>query len=145
MVLSKACEYGVKAVVCIAINTEKGQKVSLKHVANNIESPEAYTSKILQKLVKANLIQSIKGAAGGFVIDNEIIKTITLWDIVNVIDGIDITEKCMLGMKSCSNLNPCPIHDSYKPIRANILRLMKETFIRDLSKKVQNGESVLKN
>jgi Rrf2 family iron-sulfur cluster assembly transcriptional regulator len=145
LILSKACEYGVKAVICISINSQKGRKVNLKEVAKNIESPVAFTSKILQKLVKAGFVNSVKGARGGFEIKTSVLETLLLWDIVKEIDGVDITEKCLLGMRNCSNENPCPVHDKYKTVRTDILSLMKSTSIKELSQKVKEGESVLKN
>ncbi len=145
MILSKACEYGIKAVICIAVNSQKGKKVNLKQVAANIESPEAYTSKILQKLAKANLVSSSKGVQGGFYIPETQISDVVLWDVVKEIDGVDISEKCVLGMKNCSNTEPCPVHNKFKHIRSNLVNAMKETAIVELSQGVDSGESVLKN
>ena len=48
---SKACEYGIRASIYIASQTQIGNRVSLVDVVKKIESPEAFTSKILQKLV----------------------------------------------------------------------------------------------
>jgi Rrf2 family iron-sulfur cluster assembly transcriptional regulator len=52
---SKACEYGIRASIFIAEQSLLDRKVSLKDVAEAIESPSAYTSKILQRLSKATL------------------------------------------------------------------------------------------
>ena len=52
---SKACEYGIKASVYIIDSSLKNKKVSMKEVAKAIDSPEAYTSKILQQLTRSNI------------------------------------------------------------------------------------------
>jgi Rrf2 family iron-sulfur cluster assembly transcriptional regulator len=144
LILSKACEYGVKAVLCISINSQKSTKVSLRTIAKNIESPEAFTSKVLQKLVRSHLVSSTKGATGGFSIDKDSMDKMLLWDVVKVMDGIEITEKCLLGMAHCSHVTPCPVHNQYSSIRLEILTLLRETKILDLSEKVKKGESILK-
>ena len=49
---SKACEYGIRASIYIAQQSLLDRKVSLKEISEAIESPTAYTSKILQKLTR---------------------------------------------------------------------------------------------
>ena len=66
---SKACEYGIKATIFIASNSYEKQRVSLKEIAKEIDSPEAFTAKILQNLVRHKIINSVKGAYGGFEIE----------------------------------------------------------------------------
>ena len=53
---SKACEYAIRASIYIAKQSQNASKVSLKDVAMAIESPEAYTSKILQQLSRNHII-----------------------------------------------------------------------------------------
>lgn len=57
---SKACEYAIRASIYIAAETEDGRCIGLPDIAKKINSPEAFTSKILQKLVKNEVIQSIE-------------------------------------------------------------------------------------
>ena len=57
---SKACEYGIKAAIFIAINSYEGRRVSPKEIAEEINSPQAFTAKILQDLVRNNIVFSIK-------------------------------------------------------------------------------------
>ena len=106
---SKACEYGIKASVFIIDSSMKNQKVSLKDVAKAIESPEAYTSKILQQLSRHNIIRSEKGPTGGFSIDNSKIEQINLSSIVAAIDGDSIYKGCGLGFEQCNENKPCVI------------------------------------
>ena len=42
---SKACEYGIKASIFIAINSRDGRRVSPKEIAKEIDSPQAFTAK----------------------------------------------------------------------------------------------------
>jgi len=83
---SKACEYGIRASIYITEQSLRDRKVSLKDVAKAIESPEAYTSKILQQLVRNNIINSDKGPTGGFSMDKQRLEKITLSSIVSTID-----------------------------------------------------------
>lgn len=144
VILSKACTYGIKAMICIAVNSNSGEKISLREVAHTIESPEAFTSKILQRLVREGLVLSTKGVSGGYSLKSDINDPLTLWDVVRVIDGEEIRTDCVLGIAQCSNESPCPVHFKYKGIREAIMELMKSTQIDEMSKNVVDGLSVLK-
>lgn len=143
--LSKACEYGIKAMIYLTGTSEEGKKASLAEVAEHIESPAAFTSKILQKLVKARIVNSVKGAKGGFELTSKSLEAIFLWDIVFAIDGPALRDDCFLGLNYCSKTNPCPVHDQYKTIRDGLITFLENTSIKDLSLDVQLGKSVLRN
>ncbi|MCB0437029.1 MAG: Rrf2 family transcriptional regulator, partial [Mangrovimonas sp.] len=91
---SKACEYGIKASIFVALNSYKGKRVSPKEISEEIDSPKAFTAKILQDLVRHNIINSIQGAYGGFEIEKSKIPSIKLAQIVNAIDGDKIYKGC---------------------------------------------------
>ena len=63
---SKACEYAIKASIYIAISSLEGKRVTPKQISEEIDSPTAFTAKILQALVRNNIVNSVKGAYGGF-------------------------------------------------------------------------------
>ena len=141
---SKACEYGIKASVYIVENSLKNEKVSMKEVAKAIDSPEAYTSKILQQLSRNNIIQSEKGPTGGFSIDKTKIKQINLSTIVSAIDGDSIYNECGLGFHQCNESKPCVIHHQYKSIRSDLKTMLENTLLVDLSEDIEKGLSFLK-
>ena len=141
---SKACEYGIKASVYIIDHSLKNQKVSLKEVAKAIDSPEAYTSKILQLLSRNDIIQSVKGPTGGFSIDKAKIEKINLSTIVSAIDGDSIYKECGLGFNKCNESKPCVIHHQYKSIRNDLKTMLENTLLVDLSEDIDKGLSFLK-
>lgn len=141
---SKACEYGIKASVFIIDSSLKDQKVSMKEVAKAIDSPEAYTSKILQQLTRNNIIQSEKGPTGGFSVEKDKIKELNLRMIVTAIDGDSIYEECGLGFHQCNESKPCVIHHQYKSIRDDLKTMLENTLLVDLSEDIEKGLSFLK-
>ena len=142
---SKACEYGIKATIYITEQSLSQNKVSLKDVAKAIESPEAFTSKILQLLVRNNIINSEKGPTGGFSIDQQKIEKTKLSNIVPVIDGDSVFNSCGLGLKKCNENKPCPIHHQYKSICKNIRHMLEKTSLKSLALKLEDGLIFLKN
>lgn len=142
---SKACEYGIKASVFILDSSLKNQKVSKKDVAKAIDSPEAYTSKILQQLSKNKIIQSEKGPTGGFSVQKDKIDRLNLSMIVAAIDGDSIYEGCGLGFHQCDENKPCVIHHQYKSIRSDLKKMLENTLLVDLSEDIEKGLSFLKH
>jgi len=141
---SKACEYGIKASIFIAINSYEGNRVSPKEISEEIDSPQAFTAKILQSLVKAKVVKSIKGAYGGFEIDKNDIANIKLSQIVSAIDGEKLMTGCGLGLKECNEKHPCPVHDQFASIRKNLNNMLKHTNLEQLALDIKSGESFLK-
>lgn len=141
---SKACEYGIRACIYIASKALDDKKVGIKEIAVQIDSPEAFTAKILQQLAKSNVILSIKGPSGGFYLLKEDLNKIMLKDIVLAIDGENIFKGCGLGMHDCSEKNPCPIHNQYKIIKNGIKEMLNTTSLFQLTHGLQNGLTFLK-
>lgn len=141
---SKACEYAIKATVYIINQSLNSHKTSLKEVASAIDSPEAYTSKILQQLSKNNIIQSDKGPTGGFSIDKNKALEIKLSTIVSIIDGDSIYQGCGLGFHKCNESKPCVIHHKFKAIRNDLKEMLENTLLVDLSKDIISGKSFFK-
>ncbi|RXJ50091.1 RrF2 family transcriptional regulator [Gelidibacter gilvus] len=141
---SKACEYGIKASIYIALSSYDGNRVSLKEIAKEIDSPEAFTAKILQALVRDQIINSVKGAYGGFEIPKEAISSIKLSQIVNSIDGDSIYHGCGLGLNVCDENHPCPVHDQFATIRNELKRMLESTNLEQLALDIKSGASFLK-
>lgn len=141
---SKACQYGIKASVYIASQSELGNRVSLKDIAYNINSPEAFTAKILHQLAKQNILSSLKGPNGGFGIPEGNAEKIKLSNIVAAIDGDSIYNGCALGFDSCNVLQPCPMHNKFFDIRENLKEMLENTSLSELANELDGGMSFLK-
>lgn len=141
---SKACEYAIRASIFIAKNSIEGKRVSPKKISEEINSPQAFTAKILQALVKHDLISSVKGAYGGFEIKKEDVSKIKLLQIVEAIDGDKTFKGCALGLEKCDEDHPCPIHDQFKEIRGNFRNMLEHTNLEKLALDLKSGSSFLK-
>lgn len=124
---SKSCEYGLRAIIFIAEKSRKKEKVGITAISEAIDSPQAFTAKILQQLTKNNIIHSIKGPTGGFEIDENNMKKITLSKVVSTIDGEAIYKGCGLGLKNCNEKAPCPLHFKFIAIREELRKMLEST------------------
>ena len=143
MILSKSCEYGIRAMLYIAQKTQDGERVGIKEIAKGIDSPEAFMAKILQDLSRKGLVMSIKGPNGGFYIDSKTRK-VTLADVVTAIDGNDLFTGCGLGLKACDERKPCPIHYQFKEIRVKLKSMLDSTYVEEFNDELQKKLMYLK-
>ncbi len=129
----KHCEYGIRATIFIAAESLKNNRVGQKEIAEEIDSPVAFTAKILQKLVHRNIVSSAKGVGGGFSIDKNRLKDIRLVEIVEAIDGDSIFRGCGLGLSDCSEDHPLSKLIQFKSIRGELTVMLEDTTLEELA------------
>lgn len=141
---SQATKHATKAVIYIWTQSLEDRKVGAKEIGRKIDTPEAFTAKILQTLVKAKLIGSVKGPNGGFFVDESHAK-VTLKDIVRAVDGDSLFSGCSLGLPKCSEKNPCPLHFEVVRVRKELEVMLTSKSLKHLAVEVIKGETRLAN
>jgi Rrf2 family protein len=140
--LSNSSKYAIKAVLYLSLYSSEVQKKTVKDIAKPINVPQAYIAKLLQALVKENLISSTRGPKGGFYLSDENHNQPVI-SILKVIDGEKRLTSCMLSLENCNEKRPCPLHDILSPSRSEISKLLEETSIKALAISVEKGNSFL--
>lgn len=139
---SKACEYGIRAVLFIAKESQNDKRPNITEIAKAVDSPEPFTAKICQQLARAGIILSKKGPNGGFYLEKD--SELKLIDIVSAIDGDSIFRGCCLGLAECSSEHPCPVHNQFEDIRGGLKKMCENTSVVALSLDLNEGETFLK-
>jgi Rrf2 family protein len=140
--LAKGTEYAIRALVYVQLQNWKTRRPGVIEIAREIEAPEAYSAKILQTLVRHQLLDSMKGRGGGFFYDNNQ-SDITIYEVIHVMEGDGCFHKCGFGLKNCNSENPCPLHDEYIVVRDGFFNIAKSETIQTLSQKILDGKAVL--
>ena len=140
---SKACEYGIKATAYVALQSLEEKRASLMAIANEINSPVAFTAKILQQLTKDGILYSIQGPNGGYNITKSDIDRIKLSDVVYAIDGDSVYEGCALGFEKCNSEMPCPLHKKFIGIRQDLKYMLENTSLFELATEIELGLTYL--
>ncbi len=105
---SQTAEYALRAVVWLAEHTNG--PVGNQRIAEGTQVPTTYLAKILQELVKVELISSRRGAGGGFELIGDP-NEITVLDVVNAVDPVERFDGCPLKLKTHKKRR-CPMHAS---------------------------------
>lgn len=124
------------------MKSDGNTRLSVKDIAVEIDSPVSFTAKILQQLARKKIIASTRGLNGGFYIEPNT-KPITIYQVVEAIDGVEFFDRCVMGLKKCSDKNPCPMHIHFVNHRNEIKTLLMSKSINDLIVQ-QNGKINLK-
>ncbi len=141
---SQTCKYAIRAMFLVAQMSADGKYVGIKEVVSGLDAPQPFIAKILQDLSKRGFLTSAKGPNGGFLV-NEAQRKTTLLDIVFALDGDKIITACCLGLKDCSERNPCPVHNEYKTIRKKIHTLLTTTTVSDYNNELELRKLFLKD
>jgi Rrf2 family protein len=141
--LSNTSKYAIRAAIYLALNAENGLKIGIKKISSDLGIPSPFLAKILQILAKHKLFSSTKGPNGGFGLAKDPYQ-VSLYEIVIIIDGFDIFDKCLISLRSCNEENiPCPLHDKYENIRNSIKSLFKEQTIGRLAYDIKNLNQII--
>lgn len=105
MFFSRASSYGILTVIYLALTVDNGPR-PIRMIAEGLDIPSAFLSKIVQTLVQQGIVFSRKGPGGGVQLAYSP-KELTLGQVVVAIDGVDYRSKCLLGMPKCSARSQC--------------------------------------
>ncbi|MFC2129243.1 RrF2 family transcriptional regulator [Bacteroidota bacterium] len=130
--LSNTCKYGIRAVIYISVYATDKKKVGIKEISSKLDIPSPFLGKILQSLSKNKILNSTKGPNGGFILSKPA-EEIPLMDIIEIIDGTDIFDTCLVRTSQCSNDNPCGLHDNITSVRKQLKNFFLNQTINDLA------------
>ena len=131
MLFSRPSEYAIRAMTMLAAQ-EPGTLLGARTISQVEKIPMPFLWKILRMLTRRKLVRSFKGIRGGYELARPP-KRISLNDVFLATDGADFRETCVLGLSECDNQNPCPLHEQWKQIRAEMVRLLDHTSLADLA------------
>ena len=141
VIFSKKCEYGLQAVLFLSAR-ERGCICPAEEIAEKLQIPKEFVSKILQSLTESGIVDSKKGKSGGFFLAKHPSK-IRLIDIVAAIDGLDLFDRCVLGFPNCSPDQPCPVHDKWGELRTKAYNMLTDETIDKFREKTLNKISTI--
>ena len=142
LLFSRQCEYALQAVVYLALKKE-GERISIRDLTKRLDIPYHFLGKILQDLKRKGFLTSVKGPHGGFALAMPAEK-ITLYQIVEAIDGAGFSHNCVMGFPDCSGKNPCAVHDTWSGLRDDITTMLQVKNIGQLAKEMKKPEYLRK-
>lgn len=141
MIYSKPCEYAIRAMAYMANHAGHGAAQG-NAIASEEGIPAPILGKVLQELARKGLLESRRGPGGGFRLARSP-QLIVLRDVVAAIDGLDQFLECAVGLERCTDDSACPLHDSWKGIRNQLMSYLETTTLADMAEAVAKKKALL--
>ncbi|AAO35632.1 transcriptional regulator [Clostridium tetani] len=129
MKLSTKGRYGVRAMIDLALNYGD-IPISIKSISERQNISEYYLEQLFATLRKADLIKSIRGAQGGYLLSREP-KDISIAEIIETLEGPVELSNCV-SQGECENMDSCSTRLLWVRIKESIDNVTKTTTLQDM-------------
>jgi Rrf2 family protein len=139
MMFSTKAEYGVRVMAHLA-RREDDSPVSLGSIAEAEGLPLAYLEHLVQRLRRADLVESRRGARGGYSLARPA-EEVTMAEVVEALEGVIAPIECITaspdGALICAREgeaghDPCPTKLLWTRVQGSIVRTLRDVTLADL-------------
>ena len=138
MKLSTKTRYGLRALLYMAERYDGDRAVPVGEIAKEQQVSEKYLEQLFIKLRRKNIISSVRGAQGGYVLQRNP-REVTVASVVEALEG-DITFADCLSSGGCRNKGACATHDLWSRLKDSIDGILEDTTLFDLVNKCGSGK-----
>ena len=129
MLVTRETDYAVRTILYLA--KERNRTASVTEVAHAMHIPKSFLAKILQRLVKSNILTSTRGVNGGFQLAKKT-SDISLLSIMEAIQGPAGINLCAIDSKKCKLSATCSVHPVWTDMLKEVERRLKKQTIAEL-------------
>ncbi len=134
MQLTRAADYAVRVMIHLA-SLPPGTRLPLNSLAEAVNVPESFLSKVLQSLTRAGLVASRRGTDGGFTLAAS--NHTSMLDVIQAIDGPIQLNVCLAHDGSCVRSGTCPAHPVWVRAQDALVQVLSEAKISEMGARAQ--------
>lgn len=131
MKLSTKVRYGMRAMIYLAIYGRENP-VLAQSIADNLNMSKKYLESLLISLKNAELIRSVRGYKGGYILAKNP-KNITALNIVNALDGSLSLIDCVPEPSLCEKAEICTARELWEQLTNAMTELLKSHTLESLA------------
>ena len=144
MKLSTKGRYGLRALVDLAVNSRE-EAVCIQSIADRQNISESYLEQLMRLLRKAGLVQSVRGAGGGYRLARPA-DSISVGDVLRALEGDLEAVNCKAFQKEhpCEGADLCVTKYVWKRINDAIGQAVDSIMLEELvedSRRIQDSRS----
>ena len=133
MKVSTRGRYGLRAMVELAKHEGEGA-IPLRKIAENQNISEQYLEQLFSNLRKSQLVKSVRGAKGGYMLASPPEET-SVKEVIAALEGPIAPTDCVLDNdNSCENEKDCSTHDLWDRLQDCIIEMLDSVTLADLMK-----------
>lgn len=131
MRLFKSSEYAIRCLVYMA--SSDCEVCSVKKLSDSLDIPYKFLGRLMGRLGAAGIVAAQHGKNGGYRIARPL-DEVHLAHIIDVVEGLENYDRCILGFETCDDENPCPLHDHWSGHREGIRGMIENVTLDDLAR-----------
>lgn len=130
--LTKLTDYGILLLTHIA--TDEARLFASNDLSNATRIPSPTVSKVLQALLGAGLLESIRGAKGGYRLARPA-DQVSVREIIDCFEGNIALTECNLDDGECDQLPFCSTQNNWKRINEAVRGALDGISLKDMAEK----------
>ncbi len=140
MKLSTKGRYGVRAMFDLVLHQGDGP-IPLRSIAEREDISEHYLEQLIAVLRKAGIVNSVRGAHGGYLLAKAP-QEITIGDIIRALEGPIAPSDCVLDREQdeCGNSPDCVVKMIWKRVKDSIDDVLDSITLEDLRQEAVNAK-----
>lgn len=139
MNLTTKTRYGTRAMLELALHHEEGP-LSLAEIARRQELSEKYAEALMSRLRIAGLVQSVRGAQGGYLLARDP-ATITVREVYEVMEGPDPPVACIASPSGCSRWETCVTQEVWARMHRAAMEVLESVTLADLADRYRRQQA----
>ncbi|MGI6148712.1 MAG: Rrf2 family transcriptional regulator [Firmicutes bacterium] len=130
MEITKKTEYAISALIELAQNP--GEYISSKEIAHRQEIPVNFLPQIIALLGTEGWVEGVRGPGGGvrLLVDP---NSISVKDVIELIEGRVAISRCLTNELGCSRLGRCPLHSVWQEAQTALMGVLGRITIARLT------------
>lgn len=133
MELSRKGEYAMRGMLYLA-RLPGAQAAPIGVIAAATEVPRNFVAKIMQGLVRLGLVDSFRGAQGGFALARPA-SAITMREIVVAVEGPVLPNRCLLREGVCAHSATCSVHAVWREVQGAVVTILDRVTLAELARR----------
>lgn len=138
----KTTEYSLRLLFFLDSAHDEKMHFTLDQCSETLNIPRRFLGKLISDLVREEWVKSSKGPGGGICLHPNS-QDRPLSELIQFLEGEDRFTRCAIGLKKCSDVNPCPLHNELKASRDALKGLFVNHTLRDYSYDLKKGKTIL--
>lgn len=130
--ISKLTDYGIVLLARFAAAPRDAQ-LSAREMAEATRLPPPVVSKLLKQLASAGLLESLRGAKGGYRLAGQP-EAITVAEIVHALEGPIALMECTAGPGHCEQESRCTVQEPWHRINRAVRDALARVTLADLAR-----------
>lgn len=135
--LGKLADYGTMLVTVLAGEPER--LLSAHELANRTHVAAPTVSKLLKLLTRGGLVESLRGARGGYKLARPA-GEVTVADVIAAIDGPIGLTQCSVHKGSCAVESHCGVRGNWRLINTAIHEALKSVTLADMARPLRRPD-----